>query len=52
LIVPSEQVKLGEPMHVPVDGVTVPRVKPVGQVSLSETAAALAPPAAFETVMV
>ena len=32
-IVPSEQVKLGLPVHEPCEGVTVPRVNPAGHVS-------------------
>ena len=49
--VPNEQVKLGLPVHVPCEGVTVPRVNAPGHVSVSETAAALAGPALL-TVMV
>src|SRR4029450_6193198 len=37
-IVPSEQVKLGLPEQLPWDGVTVPRVKPAGQMSDTLTA--------------
>src|SRR3954470_23604535 len=44
-IVPSEQVKLGEPVHVPCDGMTMPRVKPAGHVSLTFTETASEGPA-------
>jgi hypothetical protein len=51
LIVPSEHVKLGLPVHVPWDGLAVPRVNPAGQVSDNETAAAFDGPA-LDTVIV
>jgi hypothetical protein len=51
-IVPSEQVKLGVPTQVPCDVVTVPRVKPAGNVSASETACASDWSAGFVTVIV
>src|SRR2546421_168072 len=43
--VPSEQPKLGLPEQLPCEGVTVPRVKPAGQVSKSDTACASDGPA-------
>jgi hypothetical protein len=39
-MIPSEQLKLGLPVQVPCEGVTVPRANPAGQVSLSDTACA------------
>jgi hypothetical protein len=39
-IVPRVQVKLGLPLQVPWDGVTVPRVKPAGHVSVTVAASA------------
>ena len=50
LIVFSEQVKLGLPVQLPCDGVTVPRVNPAGKVSERLTLVAAAGPA-LETVM-
>jgi hypothetical protein len=49
-IVPSEQVKLGLPVHVPCEGVTVPRVKPAGHGSESDTPAAADGPALLTTI--
>ena len=50
-IVPSEQLKLGLPVQVPCEGVTVPRLKPAGKVSVRLTLVAAAGPA-LETVIV
>src|SRR4051794_11540184 len=50
-MVPSEHVKLGEPVHVPCEGVTVPRVKPAGQVSDRETPAAFDGPALLTVIV-
>lgn len=51
LIVPSAHVKLGVPMHVPWDGVTVPRVKPAGHVSESDTPVAVPGPALLTVIV-
>jgi hypothetical protein len=50
-IVPSEQLKLGDPLQLPCDGVTAPRLKPAGQVSVTPTPVASDGPA-FATVIV
>jgi hypothetical protein len=51
LIARSEQVKLGLPVHVPCEGVTVPRVNPAGHVSARDTAAAVDGPALLTVIV-
>jgi hypothetical protein len=48
---PSEHVKLGLPEQVPCEVVTVPRLKPAGQVSESETACASEGPALLTVIV-
>jgi hypothetical protein len=48
---PSEQVKVGLPVHVPCEGVTVPCANPAGQVSLSDTPCAFDGPALFTVIV-
>jgi hypothetical protein len=50
-MVPSEQVKLGLPLQVPCEGVTVPRVNPAGHVSARDTAAAFEGPALLTVIV-
>jgi hypothetical protein len=49
-MMPSEQVKLGLPVQVPCEGVTVPCANPAGHVSLSETPCAFDGPALFTVI--
>jgi hypothetical protein len=49
--VPSEQVKLGLPVHVPCEGVTVPRPNPAGHVSVRETFVAFDGPALLTVIV-
>src|SRR5438309_49097 len=51
-MVPRAQVKLGVPVHVPWEGVIVPRAKPDGQVSARVTPWASDGPPALLTVIV